>query len=150
MADIKGIIFDFNRTIYDPEAEKLTEGALDLLKRLKAADYKLALISGAGDGETREGLIKSLGIDQFFDYVEIVKTVKNETTFQAGCDYIGLKPEEIAVVGDRVRRGIRIGNNLGMLTIWYKQGKFATELPESDMDQPDYTITRLKEVLDYV
>ncbi len=58
-----------------------------------------------------------------------------------------LFPEEILVVGDRIKREITIGNRLGMKTAWFKNGKFKDELPESKDEEPTYTLTKLEDVI---
>ena len=150
MIKIKGIIFDFNRTIYNPETEKLTEGARELLEKLRTAGYKLAMVTGAKEGTTRATLIKDLGLESLFDHVEVAENHKSEQNFKDCYEHLGLQPEEIAIVGDRVKREILIGNKLGMTTIRYKSGKFRDELPETEMEQPNHIIKRLKDVLDYI
>ena len=42
---IRGVIFDFNRTLYDPDSRQLAEGALQLLGRLRSRGYAMCLIS---------------------------------------------------------------------------------------------------------
>jgi len=41
----------------------------------------------------------------------------------------------------------RITQKIGAITIWIKKGKFADELPISREEEPDYTITSLRELL---
>ena len=40
----KAIIFDFNRTLYDPQAQLLMPEALDVLRLLQRVGYKMFLI----------------------------------------------------------------------------------------------------------
>jgi len=35
-----------------------------------------------------------------------------------------------------------------MTTIWYKSGKFATETPQNNDEEPDFTISDLEKVVD--
>ena len=54
------------------------------------------------------------------------------------------------VVGDRVRSEIEVGNRLGMITIQVKQGIFADELPETDIQKPSHIVATLYEVYDRI
>jgi len=46
---IKCVIFDFNRTVYDPEKNDFCLGFLDLSQILKERGIKIGLISTGGD-----------------------------------------------------------------------------------------------------
>ena len=139
---IKGIIFDFNRTIYDPEKNTLTEGVIGLLEDLSSR-FQLCLLSSGAEAERRKQ-ISELGLDEYFKDIQVNEGEKQESHFQRCLRIMNLKASsEIAVIGDRVAGEICVGNQVGMLTIWYKSGKFATRLPQSKQEIPDYTITAL-------
>jgi len=55
---IKGIIFDFNWTIYDPEKDDLTEGAKELLDILRREGCKLCIVGK----KTKEDRMKNFWI----------------------------------------------------------------------------------------
>ena len=59
---------------------------------------------------------------------------------------MSLLPSQAAIVDDRARRGIRWGNRHGALTIWFRNGKFADELPDDDTGPPAHIIARLAEL----
>jgi FMN phosphatase YigB (HAD superfamily) len=61
-------------------------------------------------------------------------------------DAMALPSREIAVVGDRIREEIALGNRMGMRTVWYRAGKFADELPEGEDQEPWATVTSLDDV----
>jgi HAD superfamily phosphatase (TIGR01668 family) len=139
----KGVIFDFNRTIYDPEKGSLTEGVCQLLEDLYLRK-KLCLISVGG--REREQQIQDLEIEKYFVSTQVVHR-KTQSHFRKCMQYMLLSAEEVVVVGDRVRSEIYIGNRLGMKTIWYESGIFRKELPRNKLEQPDYRITQLEEIL---
>ncbi len=145
---IKGVIFDFNRTLYDPETNKLVEGALGLLERLKKRKYKLALISKK-TAEEREDRIYQLGLDKYFQTIKLTES-KSEDDFVDILASMSLCASEVAVVGDRVKLEIKIANRLGMRTIWYRKGKFANEVYEEEDERPYYTITKLEQVMSLI
>ncbi len=138
---IKGIIFDFNRTIYDPEKNALTEGAIELLEDLSSR-FQLCLLSKTDEADRRKQISK-LGLDKYFKDIQVNEGEKHKSHFKRCLKIMNLKASEVAVIGDRVVGEIRVGNQLGMLTIWYKSGKFATRLPQNEQEVPDYTITAL-------
>ena len=142
---IRGIIFDFYRTLFDPEQEALMPGALPLLQTLQQQGYKLCLISRKSTKERREN-ISRFRLDKFFMHI-IVAEEKTKQHFEECLTVMKLPGTEVAVVGDRVKTEIYFGNLLGMKTIWFKMGKFAAEEPQRKEEKPSYVITDLREVL---
>ncbi len=145
MSMIKGVIFDFNRTLYDPDSKQLVEGALRLLGRLRSDGIEACLISKKS-AEGRESQIKALGLGSYFKRILVIEGGKQEAHFQECLEAMSLQAHEVAVVGDRIREEISLGNRMGMLTIWYKAGKFAAEASESRDQEPTYTVTGLDDV----
>lgn len=142
---MKAIIFDFNRTLYNPETDKLINGCLIVLKFF-SQNKKLALITTeTGD---RQNKIGQLGIDKFFKII-LPTREKTKKDFLKCCQFLGVKPKDVMVVGDRVRGEIAIGNKLGMFTVQFKNGKFAKELPENGFEIPKLIIKDLRELLKY-
>jgi len=146
---IKGIIFDFNRTVYDPEKDELSEGILELLEELVTKNYKLVLISKNKGGNRREQ-IAQLGLNKYFLEVQVHERDKIEDDFNQALKVMDLKPEEVLVVGDRVVGEIYLGNKLGMKTVWYQVGRFASQFPSNDGEKPDYIIKKLVQILDFL
>jgi FMN phosphatase YigB (HAD superfamily) len=142
---IKGIIFDFNRTLYDPDANTLIEGSLELLVKLKILQYKLVLVCKKSASDRTE-LINSFGLDKFFCKVLMIEGSKTIEHFQECLLAMQLSALETAVVGDRVEEEICVGNHLGMVTIWLQQGKFSAVKPSNSGQEPTYTIYHLRDV----
>ena len=142
---MKAIIFDFNRTLYNPEAGAFTKGAIDTLDHLKAKGYLLFLI-GKGTNE-RANLISELGLHRYFDEI-IVKEEKDLKDFK---DLQKKYPKaDFYVFGDRVKKEIKYGNVCGFKTIWFQDGKFASELPEGPEEIPWETVNDFSEMEEYV
>lgn len=140
----KIIIFDFNRTLFDPEKQSLIPGVVPTLEALKELGFKMHLISMAA--ESRSELIKNLGLNQFFHSI----TLCQNKTLKLFNDIISAEPvtkENSFVIGDRVAKEIRLGNELNLNTIWYKQGRFAEEEPKHPLETPTYTVTEFHEIL---
>jgi FMN phosphatase YigB (HAD superfamily) len=141
----KAIIFDFNRTLYDPDTGELMNGALDVLRILKQDGYKMFLI-GKGT-EERTTLIHDLGLEDYFDKI-IVKDEKDLN------DFFDLKKNhpdhEFYSIGDRIKKEIKYSNKAGCKTVWFKKGKFADEEPAEADEEPWKIITDLNGLLSVV
>ncbi len=139
---IKGIIFDFNRTLYMPEINKIPEATIKLLEQLKEQNIILALISKWEPN--RSELIKEIA--KFFSEIKIVAD-KSKQDFIEILKNLKLKEDKVIIVGDRIKKEIKIAKELGIKTAWFRQGKFKDETPESEDEKPDYTITNLSELI---
>lgn len=139
----KAVIFDYNRTVFNPESGTLNQGVSELLVQLRGKGFKLFLISKGNEDRGKQ--IEELGLYDSFDHITVVQE-KSSNDFQ-GCLELCPPDTRFYVVGDRVKKEIRLGRELGMKTIWYKQGKFSNELPEEESEKPDYTISSFDEIL---
>ena len=135
------IIFDFNRTIYDPETGDLTLGAMDLLEALHGGNILVLL--GKGDEERRK-LVAGLGVENYFDKI-IIKMDKGVEDYEAVRDSYP-EADDFIVVGDRIKKEIVCGNKAGMKTIWFRSGKFSDEVPSEPDEEPNHIIKNLGEV----
>lgn len=118
------VVFDFNRTLFDPDAEALFPEALKVLGGLRDAGVPLCLVCKGGPD--RRDLIERLGLPQFFERI-VVTERKGAENFQECKD---LHPDcAWVVVGDRLEEELRHGAACGMRTIWLQKGKFADEVP---------------------
>jgi FMN phosphatase YigB (HAD superfamily) len=143
----KIIIFDFNRTLYDPDNDCLMFGARFVLRILIRRGFVLYLVSRAG--QSRGQLIDNLGIGQYFAQIIITKE-KGKKDFQKIIAREMINRSLSFVIGDRVRKEISIGNVLGMQTVWVKAGKFAREKPRKKIEQPTYIVHTLRDVLSVI
>ena len=137
------IIFDYNRTIFNPEVDSLYEGVSDILREL-SINHKLMLVSKKEDG--RDLKFRSLGIGDYFTKIDFVKE-KNMEVFS---NLIENTKEKVLVVGDRIRGEISIGNQLNFTTVWVKQGKFSNEVFQNDYEIPDHSIDDIRQLLEIV
>ncbi|OGY98710.1 MAG: hypothetical protein A2855_00520 [Candidatus Liptonbacteria bacterium RIFCSPHIGHO2_01_FULL_57_28] len=136
------IILDYNRTIFDPESEKFYPGVSDMLQRI-AASHELFLISTNKPG--RERTLVDAGIRDFFKKTVFTGSKTPELFLElAGED------KDVLVVGDRIRKELRIGNMLGLVTVWVRQGKFAAETPASQEEIPTHSIQSIDELEDII
>lgn len=140
----KLIIFDFNRTLYDPGSRQLLPDTIGVLKKLKAQGRELRLLSRAKPGRLK--LITALGLKKIFKSIHLVEKKSplklQEISRQSGCEL-----KDCTIVGDRIKQEIVFGKQLGMRTVWLRNGKFATELPTTSAEEPDEKITSLEDLL---
>ncbi len=142
---IKGIIFDYNRTLFDPEKWDLIDEVPGLLEEL-SKKYKLCLIT-TGEGHRLESL-EEKGLDKKFTKIIVVEGEhKDKKHFLECAAEMGLKPEEVLVVGDKIQAEIKAGNKAGMKTVWFKFGKYSKILPQTKEEEPTYTIRYLVDLL---
>ena len=115
-----------------------------------AATYRLAIVSlVSGDYQTRVAeryaVLRAQGIERHFAAILFGRANKDRL-YHAALVALGLSPTRVAVVDDRVVRGIAWGNRHGAVTIWCRNGTFRDELPDAAMGAPTYTIRSLREV----
>lgn len=143
---IRYVIFDWKRTLYDPDEKALIDGALDILMYLQKKDIPLVLIGKGGEDMYQE--VERLGVKPYFTKIIFQEGKKDVNLYTP---YINTEsPQETLFIGDRVRSELAVGNSIGATTIWVKQGKFANEEPEQESQKPTYTIGTLNEALKVV
>lgn len=119
---------------------------IDTLEKLKD-DYKLVLIT-SGSKKQQNKKIDVLNIRNYFDYIFIDDYNEKEHLISQTIELLKLKPEEIAVVGDRIDHEIEIGNRLGMKTIKISRGKFVGLQPENSYQEPKYAIENISDIIE--
>lgn len=140
------VIFDWKRTLYDPDRKKLIEGAIELLEFITSKDIPMILIGKGGEDMQQE--VDQLGVRKYFKHIIFAEGEKDPQVFK---DHISKDyPKATILIGDRVRSELEIGKKLGATTIWVKQGKFGTELPENSNQEPDYIVDSLAECLNVI
>ena len=148
MQRTKAILFDFGRTLFDTENNLLFPQTIDVLKYCERR-YRLGLVSIARNGICeRANQIAHLGLRKHFFVIRL--GVENKDALYEGAVLaVGLPPEEITVVDDRIKRlGWPIKNKCRV--IWLKKGKFADELPNEQTGFPSHIIENIAEVLKFV
>lgn len=145
------VIKKFNFTQQAPyrcKLEKLYGGAEAVLKSL-SSKYGLGIIANQSDG--LEARLNGWGIAKYFTHVisswdyHVMKP--DVRLFEAAVKKTGFKPEETAMVGDRLDNDIFPAKSLGIKTVWIKQGFGARQKPISEMYIPDAEINSPEEIL---
>lgn len=135
------IMFDFNRTLYNPDKKELIKGAKSVLEKYFKAEIRMILISRLE--KDRQCIVREMGIEKYFDEIVFVKE-KNEKLFKTFLEKYN--PQKVYVVGDYLYEEIRYGNMNNMKTIWIRNGKFKDVQPQSAYDKPNYTIDNISKI----
>ena len=130
---IQRVVFDWKRTLYDPDSGQLIDGAWELLEFLQEKKIPMILIGKGGEDMHQE--VERLGVKGFFEKIIFAEGEKDPDNYRPFMPAV--------VIGDRVRSELAVGKSLGATTIWVKQGKFAEEGPENDQQQPDNIVSSL-------
>ena len=108
---------------------QLFPDVLPTLKKLAQEEYKLFLMS-TGIYERQHKKIKLLGLKPYFDEIIINDQevgLLMEDCFEAIVRKYSLSPQNVVVVGDRVRGELRIAKSKGMVTVQMLHGRFKDE-----------------------
>lgn len=148
---IKAIIFDWGRTCWNSEEKRLADNVEDVLVFLKSKNLPLALVSLVNKENTeplekRRQRIETSLIRKYFDVFIIGEGYNKDRFLEDALQKLKISPADILVVDDRVIRGIAWINRKGGTSIWFKNGKFANELPKNDDEKPNFTVNSMKEL----
>lgn len=138
---VNAIIFDWKRTLYDPEKRELIDGSRDVLTTLGTEGLDLYLV-GKDPDSTMRGEVIRLEVARWFTSIHFVTGSKSDEDFY---QFIR-EPSQTVVVGDRVRSEIEVGNRIGAITVHIAAGKFADERPLSPGQVPDYSVHNINEL----
>lgn len=139
----KAIIFDFNRTLFDPETKQLVPGARTILTDCLFKGYALFLITRAQATGIEE--ISNSGIEGIFEQI-VVSDKKNVCDLKRLVKIADINIHTSFVVGDSIRDEIRLGNKLGFTTIRVRSGKFASQKPTSKSESATITVSKLSAI----
>lgn len=144
---IEAAIFDYGRTLHDPEMDRLYPESRKVLGQLKEMGLKLGLVSRGKNIERRYQDFKRFDLESYFELIQVVGQ-EGKKEFEPFIDDLGIKDcSKVAIVGDRVKSEILEGNKLGCITIWLRRGKFRDELAENIDEEPDFIIYSLTEIV---
>lgn len=140
---IHSIIFDWKQTLYDPDSGRLIAGTEDVLRYLQGRNVTVYLI-GKGADDMYDEVVR-LKVKPYFEDILFVSTEKRPHHFKK---FVHKSiPAKTLIVGDKLNSEIEVGNLLGATTIQVRQGKFASDLPENQAQNPDIIVNSLPELL---
>ncbi|GLC88523.1 YqeG family HAD IIIA-type phosphatase [Lysinibacillus piscis] len=111
---IKGIITDLDNTLVEWDRADATEELIVWLRIMKAAGIRVIIASNNNEARVKH-FAEPLGIPYIH---KARKPLRN--AFYSGVVQLGLRPEEIAMVGDQLLTDVMGANRLGLHTILVK------------------------------
>lgn len=141
------MIFDWGRTLHDPDSDSLNPGAFLTVKMLSRF-YRIGVVSLARSEpvEQRRLKIEKSGLSPYLKAIR-VGAVEKDVLIAALCQDLKVRPTECIIVDDRVSRGVRWGKQYGAVTVWNRSGKFASEYPKDDNEKPDFIVTAIGQLV---
>lgn len=139
--------FGLKKTPWHKEDERLYPETADCLECLHK-HFKIGIIANQSLGS--EERLERFGIRKYIDIVvasaEEGVAKPDRRIFEIALTRAGCMLEEAAMVGDRLDNDIIPANELGMYTIWIKQGNWFYAEPKEPLEYPDWTIENLSEL----
>ena len=141
--------FHFNEpSPYRHELEVLYECVPYVLEIL-SGKYELGVIANQTDGLKMR--LDQFGILQYFTYIisswDVQVMKPDARIFEYALSISKCMPENAFMIGDRLDNDIIPAKQMGMKTIWIKQGFGKLQHPLSEDEAPDYVISNLSELL---
>ncbi len=151
-ADLEAIkFFGLTKTPWHKEDERLFPDTIECLEKLYG-HYKIGIIANQSLGSKER--LETFGILKYIDVVvasaEEGVAKPDKRIFEIALERAGCKPEEAVMVGDRLDNDIVPANEIGMYTIWIKQGNWKDACPRNELEQPDITVESLSELCEKV
>jgi len=117
------------------------------LRKLRNRGLKLAIITDAPKFQAWSRLF-DLKLERYFDFVISLEDTgqkkPSQLPFKAALRKLGLKPEQIMMVGDDISRDVMGAKKLGMITVLAKYGQIWKRAKKV---KPDYEIKSISDIL---
>jgi HAD superfamily hydrolase (TIGR01509 family) len=141
--------YGLKKVYWNSDREELYPNVENVLKVL-VKKYKLGIIANQNLGLIDR--LKQFGILHYFDLIissaEAGVSKPNFQIFQMALDKAKCLAGEAIMVGDRIDNDILPGQEIGMKTIWIKQGYGGMGNSEILDKKPDYIVSGLEEILE--
>ena len=125
-----------------------TDKCLENLRR----KYKIGVIANQSIGTA--GRLENFGILKYIDLViasaEECVSKPDKRIFEIALERSGCKPENAVMIGDRIDNDIIPTKQIGMKTIWVKQGFGGLWKVTSESERADYEVDNLSDILRYL
>ena len=133
---------------WSPLYEELYPDTAKCLQSLEKK-YKLGIIANQIPGAEKR--LEDMGIRQFFDVIvasaEEGVAKPDPRIFRIALDRTGCAPEQAVMIGDRIDNDIVPAKQLGMKTVWIKQGVGQYWNIQGDCETPEFEVNSLSELL---
>lgn len=130
---------------------RVEDDTLATLDRLREMNYRLGIISNAGDVRDVQTLVDKAGIREYFDHIIISAALgirkPHPRIFQYLLDAWNIPSERVAMVGDKLEADIQGAHNAGLYAIWITRRAEQTDFQSSRENQPDAIIEKLNDLV---
>jgi 2-haloalkanoic acid dehalogenase type II len=128
----------------------LESDSLETIKLLKSQDYRLGILSNAGDDQDVQALVEGFGIRPYFDFVLTSAACfyrkPHQRAFELALAHWNIAPTEAIMIGDSLEADIQGAQALSMKTIWItRRAQFTNE--NMQRIKPDFSLRKLGELL---
>ncbi len=165
--NLPAICFDFGDTLDDEGTEvkderlvcqsaELIPGAAEMLHRLKAQGYRLAIVSNGPVGNV-DNVLSHYGLLDLFDVMAISDAIDlhkpDPAIFHWALDRLGIDPADYGrtvMVGNHLDRDVKGANDTGMISVWLDWSPRYPKEPTSPAEVPQYRIGTPLELLPLV
>jgi HAD superfamily hydrolase (TIGR01662 family) len=112
---------------------QLEDDAIPCLSTLQQQNYKLGLVSNAGDHRDVLQLVEKFNLEPYFEFIVTSAGCgfrkPHQRIFQLALEKVNARAEEVAMVGDTLNADILGANEIGMYSIWITR---RTDFPPDD------------------
>jgi putative hydrolase of the HAD superfamily len=126
----------------------LEEDALATLAQLQEDQYRVGMISNAGDHRDVIQLVEKFGIGSYFDFIltsaECGLRKPHPLIFELALAHWNIAPDRACMIGDRLDADILGANNAGITSIWITK---RIKIPDKLIAEPDAAISSLSQLI---
>jgi 2-haloalkanoic acid dehalogenase type II len=127
------------------------DDTLSTLQALRAAGYKMGIVSNAGDDADVQTLVDKTGLRDYFDFVLSSAACgirkPNPRIFEIALENWGLPAARTAMVGDTLGADVLGARNAGVFSIWItRRADTPANRDHEDTIEPDATIATLADL----
>jgi FMN phosphatase YigB (HAD superfamily) len=143
---IDGMLATHHRHMHDstvcpPERPQVLEALKDR--------YPLGLLSNFDSAETGLRILATHGLQPYFSPIHISEAIgyrkPRREAFLGTAQAMGVAPQDVLFIGDTFALDVVGAKGVGMDAAWFDRQKTP---PDLDQAQPDYTITRFRDLLE--
>ncbi|MBQ8293463.1 MAG: HAD family hydrolase [Bacilli bacterium] len=142
--------FNLNKTPWHSEDEILYEDTVIVLEYLKSKGYKLGVIANQKKGLKER--LDEFGILKYFELIiasdEVGISKPDKEIFNVTISKVNCIPQECVMIGDRLDNDIIPANQIGMKTIWIRQGLAKYQAIKLGVEYSNFVVSSLSEIKD--
>ena len=136
---------------WESQYERLYTDTKDCLKKLSRI-YKIGVIANQSLGTSER--LENLGVRKYIDLIiasaEEGVSKPDRRIFEIALERSRCRPENAVMIGDRIDNDIVPAKQLGMKTIWIKQGFGSLWTVMDESEKADIEVNNLSDILNYL